>query len=367
MRILLTESVGYPPLTPYYLEALGEIAAARGWQYDFFDEYPYFKSILPGLWRRVTDRLARFRLERAREAVNIALLKRARAFRPDILIAVNSKPFLPSTYRTIKTELGTTLVNIPTDDPYNPVVSPQSFRESVGEFDLYACPKRAVLADLKRDGCAKVVYVHYQYKRSVFFPEQPASSKEASKFSSDVAMIATCDSKRAAFFTELTECLPALRLALYGGGWNRYRRLRGYWRGMATGRDFRLAMSSTKIALSPIRRSNRDDHSERSFQIPACGAFMLAERSDTHLELFQEGKEAAFFGSLDELVEKVAYYLQHEDQRRKIAEAGHRRVMAGPFSDLDRLTEVLDTAQQILVARTESAPESIVRTSAETL
>jgi spore maturation protein CgeB len=62
--------------------------------------------------------------------------------------------------------------------------------------------------------------------------------------------------------------------------------------------------------------------------VPAAGAMLLAERTADHEELFQEDREAVFFGSTDELKEKLRFYLSKEDVRRRIAEAGRARVFA---------------------------------------
>ena len=79
-------------------------------------------------------------------------------------------------------------------------------------------------------------------------------------------------------------------------------------------------------------------------EIPACGAFMLAERTDEHLRLFEEGKEAAYFGSNEELLEKVRYYLNHEDERRMIASAGRKRCLDSGYSHHERLKYMLSVA-----------------------
>ena len=39
--------------------------------------------------------------------------------------------------------------------------------------------------------------------------------------------------------------------------------------------------------------------------------------------MFEEGKEAAYFSSDKELLEKCRYYLTHEEERKQIAAAGH--------------------------------------------
>ncbi|HEV2169641.1 MAG TPA: glycosyltransferase, partial [Candidatus Binatus sp.] len=113
------------------------------------------------------------------------------------------------------------------------------------------------------------------------------------------------------------------------------------------GRDYRLAIAGAKISANLVRRANRDDHVMRTFEIPACGGFMLAERSDAHEQMFCEGKEAAFFASPDEFVAKVRLYLSCDNARKTIAAAGHRRITQGSHAYADRLEEILRAVQSV--------------------
>jgi spore maturation protein CgeB len=107
------------------------------------------------------------------------------------------------------------------------------------------------------------------------------------------------------------------------------------------GADYARTICSFDINLNFLRKVNRDLQTTRSMEIPACGAFMLAERSAEHLELFEEGKEAEFFGSDAELLEKVKYYLIHETARRQIARAGRDRCLRSGYSNHERLKIIL--------------------------
>jgi spore maturation protein CgeB len=65
----------------------------------------------------------------------------------------------------------------------------------------------------------------------------------------------------------------------------------------------------------------------RNFEVPCCKGFLLTDPAEDLESYFEPDKEIVIFNSIPEMVEKIRYYLKHEDEREKIAEAGYKRVM----------------------------------------
>jgi spore maturation protein CgeB len=63
----------------------------------------------------------------------------------------------------------------------------------------------------------------------------------------------------------------------------------------------------------------------RTFEVPACGGFLLTEDAENLSDYYRLGSEIVTFTGCDELVEKTLYYLKHEDKRQQIADAGYQR------------------------------------------
>jgi spore maturation protein CgeB len=60
--------------------------------------------------------------------------------------------------------------------------------------------------------------------------------------------------------------------------------------------------------------------------LAACGAFQLVDRRDLMPELFETG-ELACFSTMQELIEKIDYFLAHPAERAAFAERGRQRVL----------------------------------------
>jgi spore maturation protein CgeB len=65
----------------------------------------------------------------------------------------------------------------------------------------------------------------------------------------------------------------------------------------------------------------------RVFEVPACGGFLLTQPAEDLHDYLAPGQDCATFETVDDLVDQVRYYLNHEDERRAIASQGHRRTL----------------------------------------
>ena len=64
----------------------------------------------------------------------------------------------------------------------------------------------------------------------------------------------------------------------------------------------------------------------RIIDIMACEGFCLTNYQPELYEYFVEGEDFVVFSDFEEMREKIDYYLQHEDERRKIARNGYEKV-----------------------------------------
>ena len=310
---------------------------------SLFDDTPYIRPLQTRRAHKVIYRLLGRRPATA-WALNARLLEVAADSRPDVVIVSKGAYVFPKTLRRLKT-LGACVVNYATDDPFNDRNADGWLRAAIPEYDLYACTKRAIMSDVRAAGCDRLAFVRFAYNPALHFPEHAASAAEARDFASDVVFVGTADADRLPYLDALLS-IPGLRLALYGLYWERQpERYRRRSRGSAIGRSYRLALTGAKIALGLLRSANRDQHTMRTFEIPACGAFLCAQRTDEHQEIFRDGAEAVFFDDPDELKNQVQRYLSGDAARARIAAAGFRAVTQGAHTYTDRIAEMMALAR----------------------
>ena len=92
------------------------------------------------------------------------------------------------------------------------------------------------------------------------------------------------------------------------------------------GINYLYAISGAHIGVSVNAiNSVRLYHSDRLTHYLACGTFVLAKRvPDTDL-LFEDNVHLKYFDSVDEFFELAEWYLNHDEERKKIADAGMKR------------------------------------------
>lgn len=81
-----------------------------------------------------------------------------------------------------------------------------------------------------------------------------------------------------------------------------------------------------KIHLNITLRSILTGIPQRVFDIMGCGGFLLSNFQNDFLEYFVPDEDFVFYESYEDLQNKVSYYLEHEDERKRIAQNGYEKV-----------------------------------------
>ncbi|MDQ3605182.1 MAG: glycosyltransferase [Gemmatimonadota bacterium] len=101
------------------------------------------------------------------------------------------------------------------------------------------------------------------------------------------------------------------------------------------------ALRNTLGRRRVVERKVLDGIKGRHFEIAGCGGFQLTYYGEDLERHFRIGDEVAIYLDLDDLIEKARYYLEHEEERERIAAAGHERALR-EHTATRRLGDLLD-------------------------
>jgi hypothetical protein len=273
---------------------------------------------------------------------NARILSALRQHTTDVLWIDKGLTIAHSTLRTVRAlQPHCVIAGYSPDDMTNPGNQSRRFLAGLPEYDLFFTTKSYGVRELTALGARCVRFIGNGYDPATHRPVPP-SWQERSEFGGEVGFIGQWEAQRAASLCALAAA--GIPVRVWGQDWDRCRcdavslRLerRPLW-----GEVYARALCNFDINLCFLRKANRDLQTTRSVEIPACGAFMLAERTDEHLALFEEGIEAEFFSSDRELIDKVRYYLRHPDRRQAIASAGRARCLRSGYSNRERMLQML--------------------------
>jgi len=105
----------------------------------------------------------------------------------------------------------------------------------------------------------------------------------------------------------------------------------------------RFERCATMFSRSKVvfNTAHADDINMRVFEVLGSRNFLLTEDIPTIHELFEDGKHLVTYKNLDDAVDKARYYIEHDDERERIALNGWLEVNARHTYD-HRIQTVLD-------------------------
>ncbi len=173
----------------------------------------------------------------------------------------------------------------------------------------------------------------------------------------------TTDEERLAYETLLTweatkqyrascvqELLPFTPLIVGDSGWNTiFRHAEKTWKlhpEVNYYDELPLVYPFSAINFNCTSKQMKGAVNQRIFDAPAAGGFVLTDWREQMDNLFEQGKEVIAFHEPAEIGELVRYYLKNPKERRLVAEAARRRVLAEHTWD-HRLLELARAMREI--------------------
>lgn len=87
----------------------------------------------------------------------------------------------------------------------------------------------------------------------------------------------------------------------------------------------------------------------RAYEAPACGALLFIEASNCEArQIFEDGVSCVFYNE-ENLIDRLCYYLEHEDERAAIAEAGYQAIQDHSYEK--HFKQLLDLIPEMLKHR----------------
>lgn len=284
--------------------------------------------------------------------LNRDLLQIAAADKPDVLWADKLLAMRPETLDRMRA-LGMATVSYMIDNPFGTRQDPgwRLYMKDIPHYDLHVVQRDKNIFDYRQHGARDVIKIQTAYEPTIHFPP-PADWSDTNR-DREVSFVGTPYDDRGTTLKRLAD-LREFQVVISGNAnaWKRDLGLetfgRLYREGELFQQQYRDAIWRSKINLSFITHANQDEFVHKSFEIAACGAFLLAERSKGHLDRFREDEEAVFFSSFEELVQKIRRYLPDEDARARIAAAGQARALRDGYHNDRQVSLIVDRLQFII-------------------
>lgn len=260
----------------------------------------------------------------------------------DVLL-VDNRPFLfRFTLKNLKKRYpNIKIVSVLTDDPFGLYNKGwRLLRDTANLYDVHFVQRSVNVKEIYNYGSPRVeiCYRSFDSNFHCVMPNVVKNNKYHTEF------IGSYEKDRCDSIIFLIE--NGIKVGVTGDGWESselFSRFPQFYMGSAVYGDAYVdKINSINIALHFLRHANRDEQDSRTFELPACGAAVIAEYSDLHGNLFEENKEILFFRNNIELLERVRFLIGRPDLVSAIGLAGQARCYSSGYDHQSRVISILD-------------------------
>ncbi|WP_412761506.1 DUF3880 domain-containing protein [Paenibacillus chibensis] len=260
------------------------------------------------------------------------MLELATRERPDLVLVMNGLHIFPGNHLEDIAKIrgmGIRTAVWFVDDPY--------FTEDTAPmctaYDVVLTHELACVPFYRGLGAANVHYLPLAVNTDMFKPQHPGPGHVY-----DICFIGNAFWNRVSLFDEMAPFLEDKKVLIAGGFWERLTRTDKLGRSLHMGfippEETVNYYNGAKIVLNIHRpdeygQDNRNSHrikaksiNPRTYEISACGTLQITDLREDSLSHYRPGYDIETFGSVQELKDKISYYLQHEEQRLEMAWRG---------------------------------------------
>lgn len=286
--------------------------------------------------------------------INKMLIAKTIRFAPSLIFLIKAESITASTLAFLQSHIRCKMINFYPDNPFV-LWNGNSKAEVLKSLPLYTCFlswSRILNSALESAGCNHVCSFPFAYDKNLF----SSSAHHTPYYVRDLCFIGTWEPEREQWLTHIATHLPSINLAIWGNEWHKHcknQQLKKYIHGPAIyNQEMITAFQTSKIVLNFIRKQNITSHNMRTFEVPASNAFLLTQRTVDQAEFFfKEGESVACFSTPEELIQKIRFYLNHEDKRLHLQRNGFEK--AQEYSLSQQLKNYFNTCPQLTTLRVE--------------
>jgi spore maturation protein CgeB len=271
--------------------------------------------------------------------LNKRILRHIKSFNPDIVFIVKGNSIYPWTLKYIKYKYpNIKLVSFSNDNMCIWNNKSIYYHFGINFYDLVVSINISSYRKLEKFYYGRVLYIDKSYSE-VHHKFIPVENKDY-----DCLFIGSYEKERFEIMKYLAE--NGVKVDIFGNMWNKAKtsdvskNLTIHFKELV-GDNYNHTLANAKVVLGFLRKVNLDTQTSRTFEIPACGGFMIMEYTKNQDRLFTEDKEMVYFRTKEELLHKAGYYIQHQSEAKTIVKNARLRCETDHYEYSYRIDEIL--------------------------